>query len=189
MAIKKEKTKLIAEHYNIDLVSFLGYDIIKTVYDASTLAIEDAQKFSNEVRTKALQSVAVSGAIIVGLMAAICTVGSIFAKIVMSALIIALTITSYRIFKDIIYRKKNSTRGNTQSYMLNQQMIDKLGQLKNSKRISFFLASQLKTKESEAKRLNNETNRMQQCFEKEINGMAKRVAIILIAATILYIFP
>ena len=73
--------------------------------------------------------------------------------------------------------------------MLNQQMIDKLGQLKNSKRISFFLASQLKTKESEAKRLNNETNRMQQCFEKEINGMVKKVAIILIAATILYIFP
>lgn len=82
--------KPIAGKYSKGMIDLLGYDIIKSTYDSTLLYIEDAQKFSNEVRTKGLQSAGLLVILIVALTTGICTIGNLFVKIVMIAITVVL---------------------------------------------------------------------------------------------------
>lgn len=152
--------------YTENMIDLLGYDIIKDVFDASNLAMEDAQKHSNEVRVKALQCAGLFVTLIVALVAVTCSTESVLVKALSISLSFVFTWALHGIFRGIIYRKENITRGNVQSNLLNQQMINVLSRIDEKKRKSVFLASQLKGKELKIKSLNEQTERMQQCFER-----------------------
>ena len=176
-----------AGHYTPKMTDLLGYDIIKNVYDSTILAIEDSQNFTNEVRTKGLQCAGLLMALIVCLITCICTIKMLEVRIIMAAIAFVLTKTLYGLLWGIIYKKENGTRGNTQSYMLNQEMIDALGKIDENKRAAFFLASRLKGMEAERLRLDEQTTKMQKCFEQETRIMIVLLTGILIIVSVIYI--
>lgn len=181
--------KPVAGNYSKGMIDLLGYDIIKGTYDSTLLYIEDAQKLSDEVRTKALQSAGVLVTLIVALITGICAIGSLFAKIVMIAIVIVLTNCLRGIFKGIIYRKENVSRGNVQSNLLNQNMIDAIYAADESRRKSIFFASQLRSKEKSAEKMNRQTDEMQKCFENETRTMITMITwIIYIASAFAILF-
>lgn len=181
--------KPIAGKYSKRMIDLLGYDIIKSTYDSTLLYLEDAQKFSNEVRAKGLQSAGLLVTLIVALVTGICTIDNLFAKIVMIAITVVLTSCLRAIFKGIIYRKKNVSRGNTQSNLLNQSMIDAIYAVDENKRKSIFFVSQLRSKEKAAEMLNKQTAEMQQCFENETKTMITLITwIIYIASAFAILF-
>lgn len=181
--------KPIAGKYSKGMIDLLGYDIIKSTYDSTLLYIEDAQKFSNEVRTKGLQSAGLLVTLIVALVTGICTIGNLFAKIVMIAITVVLASCLRGIFKGIIYRKENVSKGNTQSNLLNQNMIDAIYAADENKRKSIFFVSQLRNKEKAAEMLNKQTDEMQKCFENETKKMVALITwIIYIASAFAILF-
>lgn len=164
---------VVAGCYNRAMVDFLGYELVKNAYNASVLAIEDAQTFSNEVRTKGFQCAGLLVTLIVALITGICAISSLIAKIIMISVALVLINALRGIFNGIIYRKGNATKGNVQSFMLNTQMIEELKKVKDEKRATFFLASLLKGMENEVTRLNKQTQEAQCCFERETKTMIK----------------
>lgn len=94
-----------AGHYTPTLVNFLGRDIICEAYNSTILAIEDAQKFSDEVRTKGLQFCGLLVALIVGLIAGFCAIETPLARVVMAVICTILVKTLHGLFFGIIYRK------------------------------------------------------------------------------------
>ena len=181
--------KPIAGNYSKGMIDLLGYDIIKSTYDATLLYIEDAQKLSNEVRAKGLQSAGLLITLIVALTTGICTISNLFAKIVMIAIVIVLTKCLRGVFKGIIYRKENASRGNIQSNLLNQNMIDAIYVADESRRKSIFFASQLRSKEKTAEKINRQTDEMQTCFENETKTMITLITwIIYIASAFAILF-
>lgn len=178
------KMGVCAGHYTPTLVNFLGRDIICEAYNSTILAIEDAQKFSDEVRTKGLQFCGLLVALIVGLIAGFCAIETPLARVVMAVICAILVKTLHGLFFGIIYRKENATRGNTQSYLLSQDMIDILSQMGSDERYTFFMASRLKGMEQERLRLDSQTKQMQDCFESETRTMMFLLALILVAALV-----
>lgn len=179
----------IAGRYTKGMIDLLGYDIIKSTYDSTLLYIEDAQKLSNEVRTKGLQSAGLLVTLIVALTTGICTIDNLFAKAIMIVVAIVLTNCLRGIFKGIIYRKENISRGNVQSNLLNQSMIDAIYATDKDRRKSIFFASQLRSKEKAAEMLNKQTDEMQKCFEKETKTMINLITwIIYIASAFAILF-
>lgn len=171
-----------AGHYTPALVNFLGRDIIYETYNSTVLAIEDAQNFSDEVRTKGLQFCGLLVALIVGLIACFCAIEAPLARMVTAIVCAVLLKTLYGLFFGIIYRKENATRGNTQSYLLSQGMIDTLSQIESEERFAFFMASRLKGMEQERLRLDGQTKQMQECFESKTRTMVFLLAIMLVMA-------
>lgn len=174
-----------AGHYTPKMTDLLGYDIIKNVYDSTILAIEDELRFSNEIRTKALQCAGLLTTLIVGLTAAICAVHDFSFQCMMTALAAVLVKCLYGLFWGIIYRKDNVHRGNTQSAMLCQQTIDRLQRVDGAQRAAFFLACNLKGMEDDVFRQKNRTEEMQRCFERETKMMLTLVTFILIVSGVL----
>lgn len=171
--------------YTENMMELLGYDIIKGVFDASNLAIEDAQKYSNEVRVKALQCAGLFVILIVALVAVTCSTESVLVKALSISLSFVFTWALQDIFRGIIYRKENISRGNVQSNLLNQQMINVLSRIDEKKRKSVFLASQLKGKEQKIKSLNEQTERMQQCFERVTNTLKTLLLLIFLIFSVI----
>lgn len=178
------KRKVCAGHYTPTLVNFLGQDIIYETYSSTVLAIEDAQKFSEEVRTKGLQFCGLLVALIVGLITCFCVIETPLARIVMAVVCAVLVKTLYGLFSGIIYRKENATRGNTQSFLLSQDMIDVLSQIESEERFAFFIASRLKGMEQERLRLDRQTKEMQDCFESETRTMVFLLALMLVVVVV-----
>ena len=116
------------------MTDLLGYDIIKNAYDSTILAIEDSHNFSNEVRAKGFQCAGILVALIVCVITCICTIKPLEVRIILAVIAFVLTKTLYGILLGITYKKENDTRGNTQSYMLKQEMIDALGKIDENKR-------------------------------------------------------
>lgn len=187
--IPPKEEKPVAGRYTKGMIDLLGYDIIKNTYDSTLLYIEDAQKLSNEIRSKALQSAGLLVTIIVALITGVCTIDGLFPKAVMIALAITLAKCLQGIFNGIIYRKENISRGNTQSNLLNQDMVNVLYGADENIRKSIFYASQLRNKEKAAEKLNQQTCEMQICFENETKAMINLITwIICIASTFAIIF-
>ena len=178
----------MANHYTKGMIDLLGYDIIKSTYDATLLYIEDAQKLSSELRTKGLQTAGLLITLIVTLTTGVCAVGNLFAKVVMIVLAIVLIRCLRGIFKGIILRKENVSRGNVQSNLLNQDMINTLYAANEKMRKSIFLASQLRSKEKAAQKLNEQTAKMQESFEKTTKAMITLITWTLYIASVFAIF-
>ena len=178
------KRGVSAGHYTPTLVNFLGRDIICETYNATVLAIEDAQKFSDEVRNKGLQFCGLLVALIVGLITCFCAVSNPLVRIATAIVCAILVKTLHGLSFGIIYRKENATRGNTQSYLLSQNMIDILSQIESDGRYAFFMASRLKGMEQERLRLDCQTKQMQDCFESETRMMVFLLALMLVVALV-----
>lgn len=193
MAKKKQKNSeekqnpgnIKAGHYTPSMVSFLGYDAIKIAYDESIMAIEDQQRFSSEVRTKSLHTAALLATLSVGLIAVISAVDSTAVRIVTTLLAAILLGGLYAVFKNIIFRKSNVTRGSTQAYSLDEGMIDVLRTVEPGQRAAFFLASGLKGMERDAVRQKCETDRMQQSYENITKTMIILIGIVLVVSAVL----
>ena len=193
MAKKKQKNSeekqnpgnIKAGHYTPSMVSFLGYDAIKIAYDESIMAIEDQQRFSSEVRTKGLHTAALLATLSVGLIAVISAVDSTAVRIVTTLLAAILLGGLYAVFKNIIFRKSNVTRGSTQAYSLDEGMIDVLRTVEPGQRAAFFLASGLKGMERDAVRQKCETDRMQQSYENITKTMIILIGIVLVVSAVL----
>ena len=159
---QQHSTKIRAGHYTPSMVDFLGYDTVKNVYDSTIIAIEEAQHFSAEVRAKGLQTAALLGTLIIGIITAFCSIGSLFAKIVMVTIAMVLTNALRGIIRKVIYRKDNIHRGNTQSRLLSEQMINALHKVDKENRSAFVLASTLKTLEKSVELQNKHTEELRQ---------------------------
>lgn len=177
--------KLNAGHYTKSMVEFLGYDAIKIAYDESIMAIEDQQRFSSEVRTKGLHTAALLATLSVGLIAVISAVDSTAVRIVTTLLAAILLGGLYAVFKKIIFRKSNVTRGSTQAYSLDDGMIDVLRTVEPGQRAAFFLASGLKGMEKDVNRQKCETDRMQQSYENITKTMIILIGIVLVVSAVL----
>lgn len=173
-----------AEHYTPSMVDFLGYETVKDVYDATLTAIEEAQHFSAEVREKGLHTAGLLGALIVGLIAAICAVEYLFLKAVLIAVTIVLVKALRSIVRNVIYRKENAHRGNTQSRMLSEQMINVLHKVDKENRSAFVLASTLKSLEKSAEELDRQTEKKQEAYQREIDTLTTLLAWIFGLASI-----
>ena len=193
MAKKKQKNSeekqnpgnIKAGHYSPSMVSFLGYDAIKIAYDESIMAIEDQQRFSSEVRTKGLHTAALLATLSVGLIAVISAVDSTAVRIVTTLQAAILLGGLYAVFKKIIFRKSNVTRGSTQAYSLDEGMIDVLRTVEPGQRAAFFLASGLKGMEKDVNRQKCETDRMQQSYENITKTMIILIGIVLVVSAVL----
>lgn len=193
MAKKKQKNSeekqnpgnIKAGHYTPSMVNFLGYDAIKIAYDESIMAIEDQQRFSSEVRTKGLHTAAMLATLSVGLIAVISAVDSTAVRIVTTLLAAILLGGLYAVFKKIIFRKSNVTRGSTQAYSLDDGMIDVLRTVEPGQRAAFFLASGLKGMEKDVNRQKCETDRMQQSYENITKTMIILIGIVLVVSAVL----
>jgi len=174
-----------AGHYTKSMVEFLGYDAIKIAYDESIMAIEDQQRFSSEVRTKGLHTAALLATLSVGLIAVISAVDSTAVRIVTTLLAAILLGGLYAVFKKIIFRKSNVTRGSTQAYSLDDGMIDVLRTVEPGQRAAFFLASGLKGMEKDVNRQKCETDRMQQSYENITKTMIILIGIVLVVSAVL----
>ena len=182
---KQNPGNIKAGHYTPSMVSFLGYDAIKIAYDESIMAIEDQQRFSSEVRTKGLHTAALLATLSVGLIAVISAVDSTAVRIVTTLLAAILLGGLYAVFKKIIFRKSNVTRGSTQAYSLDEGMIDVLRTVEPGQRAAFFLASGLKGMERDAVRQKCETDRMQQSYENITKTMIILIGIVLVVSAVL----
>ena len=182
---KQNPGNIKAGHYTPSMVSFLGYDAIKIAYDESIMAIEDQQRFSSEVRTKGLHTAALLATLSVGLIAVISAVDSTAVRIVTTLLAAILLGGLYAVFKNIIFRKSNVTRGSTQAYSLDEGMIDVLRTVEPGQRAAFFLASGLKGMERDAVRQKCETDRMQQSYENITKAMIILIGIVLVVSAVL----
>ncbi len=182
---KQNPGNIKAGHYTPSMVSFLGYDAIKIAYDESIMAIEDQQRFSSEVRTKGLHTAALLATLSVGLIAVISAVDSTAVRIVTTLLAAILLGGLYAVFKKIIFRKSNVTRGSTQAYSLDEGMIDVLRTVEPGQRAAFFLASGLKGMERDAVRQKCETDRMQQSYENITKAMIILIGIVLVVSAVL----
>lgn len=186
---KKETANVTAGRYTKGMIDLLGYNIIKSTFDATILYIEDAQRLSNEVRSKGLQCAGLLVTIIVALITGICTIENLFAKTVMMVLSAIFANCLRGIFNGVIYRKENASRGNVHSNLLNQGMIDTLCNADKSRRDSIFFASQLRNKEKAAEMLNRQTDEMQTCFEKETKTLITLITwVVYIASAFAILF-
>lgn len=184
---KKEQTavNVKAGHYTPAMVDFLGYDLIKLSYDQSVLVIEDQLRFSNEVRTKGLQTAGLLTTLAVGLIAAICAVESTAARVVMVMLTVVLLGGLYGLFWGVIYRKSNVTRGTTQSYSLDKGMIETLKKVDVKQRAAFYLASSLKGIERDAVRQKAQVDKMQMHYQQVTKTMIILISIIMVATLLI----
>ena len=182
---KQNPGNIKAGHYIPSMVSFLGYDTIKSAYDESIMAIEDQQRFSGEVRTKGLHTAALLATLSVGLIAVISAVDSTAVRIVATLLATILLGGLYAVFKKIIFRKINVTRGSTQAYSLDEGMIDILRTVEPGQRAAFFLASGLKGMEKDVNRQKCETDKMQQSYENITKTMIILIGIVLVMSAVL----
>lgn len=164
------------------MVEFLGYDTIKAVYDASVTAVEEAQLFSAEVRTKGLQTAGLLGALIVGLVTAACAIDTLFVKVVAIVFAAVLLKALRGIVRKIIYRKENAHKGSTQSRMLSEQMISALQTVEKENRAAFVLASTLKGLERSAAQLDAQTEEKQRAYQKEIDTLTNILTLVFILA-------
>lgn len=185
---QQHSTKIRAGHYTPSMVDFLGYDTVKNVYDSTIIAIEEAQHFSAEVRVKGLQTAALLGTLIIGIITAFCSIEcsieSLFAKIVMVTIAMVLTNALRGIIRKVIYRKDNIHRGNTQSRLLSEQMINALHKVDKENRSAFVLASTLKTLEKSVELQNKNTEEKQVAYQQEIDTMTTLLSYILLFASI-----
>ena len=181
--IQSSEANLKAGHYTPSMVEFLGYDTIKSVYDATLTAAEEAQAFSAEVKTKGLQTAGLLGAIIIGLVTAVCTINALFVKIVVTVLAAVLLNALRGIVANVIYRKENMHRGNTQSRMLSEQMISALQKVDKGNRAAFVLASTLKSLEKSVKDLDAQTEEKQKAYQKEIDTLTNNLTIVFVLAS------
>lgn len=178
-----------AEHYTPSMVDFLGYDTIKNVYDATLTAVEEAQQFSMEVREKGLHTAGLLGTLIIGLIATICAVDSLFLKIVVIVVTMVLVNALRGIVRNVIYRKENAHRGNTQSRMLSEQMINVLHKVDKENRSAFVLASTLKDLEKKAKEMDKQTGEKQESYQREIDMLTNLLTwIFFLASTLAILF-
>ena len=176
-----------AGHYTPSMVDFLGYDTIKNVYDATLTAVEEAQQFSSEVRGKGLHTAGLLGTLIVGLIATICAVESLFLKIMVIAVTTVLVNALRGIVRNVIYRKENAHRGNTQSRLLSEQMIDVLHKVDKENRSAFVLASTLKGLERKAEEMDKQTGEKQESYQREIDTLTTLLTWIFCIASALAI--
>ena len=186
------EANLKAGHYTPTMVKFLGYDIIKNVHDATLSAIEESQNFSAEVRTKGLQTAGLLAALIVGLITAACTISTLLVKIVAIVFAAELLNALNGIVRNVIYRKENAHKGNTQSRMLSEQMISALQKVEKENRAAYVLASTLKKLEESADELDAQTNEKQKAYQKEIDTLTTLLTFTFILASafaILFCFP
>ena len=182
---KQNPGNIKAGHYTPSMVSFLGYDLIKSAYDESVLVVEDQLRFSNEVRTKGLHTAALLATLSVGLIAAICSVESTMARVVMSMLTVVLLGGLHGIFWGVIYRKNNVTRGTTQSYSLDGGMIDALKDVDASQRAAFYLASSLKGIERDAFRQREQVDKMQTYYQRVTKTVIVLISVIMLVAMVI----
>lgn len=168
MAKKKNIVNLEAGRYKTSMIEFLGHDTVKMAYDASIMAIEDAQHFSNEVRTKALQTAGLLMSLCMGVLAAYCVMPTAIVRVVFAVIDIVLALSLYCLLHFIIFRKENAMRGNVQSNMFGEKMIERMKHIDTKYRPTFLLASQLKGKEKAAVNLNVQTEQMQRRYEQII---------------------
>lgn len=182
---KQNPGNIKAGHYTPSMVSFLGYELIKSAYDQSILVVEDQLRFSNEVRTKGLHTAGLLTTLSVGLIAAICSVESTMARVVMSMLTVVLLGGLHGIFWGVIYRKNNVTRGTTQSYSLDGGMIDALKDVDASQRAAFYLASSLKGIESDAVRQREQVDKMQTCYQRVIKTVIVLISVIMLVTMVI----
>lgn len=153
------------------MIDFLGHDTIRAAYDASIMAVEDAQRLSNEVRTKALQTSGLLTTLFVGILAAFCAITIPLVRGVLLVVALVIGLSLYALLHFIILRKENATRGNVQSLLLGEGMIETMKKIDKKKRTAFLLASQLKGKEKSVIELNSQTGRMQKRYEQIVWGM------------------
>jgi hypothetical protein len=182
---KQNPGNIKAGHYTPSMVSFLGYELIKSAYDQSILVVEDQLRFSNEVRTKGLHTAGLLTTLSVGLIAAICSVESTMARVVMSLLTVVLLGGLHGIFWGVIYRKNNVTRGTTQSYSLDGGMIDALKDVDASQRAAFYLASSLKGIERDAVRQREQVDKMQTYYQRITKTVIVLISVIMLVTMVI----
>ena len=88
------------------------------------------------------------------------------------------------IIRKVIYRKDNIHRGNTQSRLLSEQMINALHKVDKENRSAFVLASTLKTLEKSVELQNKHTEEKQVAYQQEIDTMTTLLSFILLFASI-----
>jgi len=168
--------------YNQEFRNFLGEELLRNFLADNDLAVAEAQKFSSEVREKALQTIGLLATFSLAIFVALYSIQglSIIAGITMSVLLFILAVGMYAIFKGIIWEKKNQFAGNSIRYLLPQTTIDRLVNTRNEEeKVCQHLYLMLKDKEEVLDAATAEVDRMQQCYKRAMKFMLQSTALLL----------
>lgn len=167
---KKSTVKRYVEgNYNQGLLNFLGEDVLRDFLADNNLAIAEAQKFSSEVREKALHTIGLLATLAVALFVALYSIKglSTWGSIAISVIIGITVIGMLRLFNGIVWEKTNQFGGNSLKYLLPQTTIDRLDNTRNEKeKMCQHLYLMLKDKEDVLDASTAEVVRMQKCYKQ-----------------------
>lgn len=176
---KKESRKPTAKRYvegdyNQELLNFLGEDVLRDFLADNNLAIAEVQKFSSEVRDKALHTIGLLATLALALFVALYTIKGLsawgcFAFCVIIAII---GVGIFKLFNGIVWEKTNQFGGNSLKYLLPQTTIDRMANTDNEKEmICQHLYLMLKDKEEVLDAATAEVERMQKCYKQTMKHL------------------
>ena len=189
MAKKKNKNqfhqipkRFVEGDYNQEFLNFLGKDLLRDFLADNDLAIAEAQKFSSEVREKALQTVGLLATFALAIFVALYSIKnlSIIASATMVVILCILAVGMYIIFKEIIIEKKNHFAGNSIRYLLPQTTIDRLvNAIDEKEKMCQHLYLMLRDKEEVLDAATAEVERMQKHYKRATKFMLQYSAILI----------
>lgn len=188
---KKSTVKRYVEgDYNQDILNFLGEDVLRDFLADNNLAIAEVQKFSSEVRGKALHTIGLLATLAVALFVALYSIeglspwGSIAISIIISVIIIGMI----WLFNGIVWEKENQFGGNSLKYLLPQTTIDRLDNTRNEKeKMCQHLYLMLKDKEEVLDAATAEVARMQKCYKQAMKFLLWSLAGFLTLSLLLFL--
>jgi len=154
--------------YNQEILNFLGEDVLRDFLADNNLAIAEAQKFSSEVREKALHTIGLLATLAVALFVALYSIEGLspWGSIAISIIIGIIVIGMIWLFNGIVWEKENQFGGNSLKYLLPQTTIDRLNNTRNEKeKMCQHLYLMLKDKEEVLDAATAEVARMQKCYK------------------------
>jgi len=183
--MSKQKQKFTAGEYSVPMLNYLGEDFLRSCVKESDLSVETAQRCGKEVRDKALATIGVLSTFMVALFVATYSIGGANVKAVY-CMAVMMAVFGYgvaRLFKGIIFERKNYNGGSTLSYLLHQDVLDGLEQSANNEkeRLLLHLFYQLGSKETAFNNINKATEDMQGCYKKTMTTVVVLFASVVIA--------
>lgn len=172
MAKKRKKStvkRYVEGDYNQDFLNFLGEDVLRDFLADNNLAIAEAQRFSSEVREKALHTIGLLATLALAIFVALYSIEglSLWGCIAISIIIGITVIGMLWLFNGIVWEKKNQFGGNSLKYLLPQATIDRLANTDNEKeKLCQHLYLMLKDKEEVLDAATAEVIRMQKCYKQ-----------------------
>lgn len=174
--------RFVEGDYRQEFLNFLGEDVLRDFLSDNNLAIAEAQKFSSEVREKALQTMGLLATFALAIFVALYSIPglSIIAGATMIILLFILAIGMYIIFNEIIKEKKNQFAGNSIRYLLPQATIDRLDNTSNEdEKMCQHLYLMLKDKEEVLDAATAEVERMQKHYKRATRFILRSSAILI----------